>query len=469
MMNHPDPDLGEEEEAVPLRAWLDREIKKQVPEQQNGLQLSILRKTTVAYAVAELLRRAITSAPLSVGKISLDNFVVRTRKQDVDSSALMSLTTSSIADILGVDMISETLSLTIVEPSSCVNNLLEDGEARGGGRYLEVCIAPPQLSESSSLAFEEQIDERTICHLFGILLYQLYSDVDPFPEETLMGDDPTRKSSVLGDDYGGAKEPATKKATNLTYSALHDLNTPPSIILLVQNLVESKCDDHPLNPTNICSSMKEASDDLHLLLHEPSRFLFTRNQQFEGGNAQLQFRQNRLYGREKEVSLVSDAFNRVSAGGNEAFFIGGFSGSGKTRLVESVMALVEISGGYVLKLKFNDISEGRSLLELITAFNGLCSLIRTKKSPQELQIIVNELAESVGADLSMLGRLLPNVYSLLPQGQMKQAAREQGGNRMNFQSVCFILRQFMKVVSSKSHPVMLFLDDLQVSVAMSTC
>ena len=126
------------------------------------------------------------------------------------------------------------------------------------------------------------------------------------------------------------------------------------------------------------------------------------------------------------------------------------------------MALVEITGGYVLTHKFDQISKGRPLLELISAFNRLCSSIRTKNSPQELQVIVNRLTASFGADLSMLGRLLPNVYSLLPQlGQYKQV-QERGGNQMNFQSVCFILRQFMKIVSSKSHPVMLFLDDLQV-------
>ena len=460
-MNHPDPDDDLSED--PLRAWLHGEIKKQVSEQNNGLQLSILRKTTVAYAVAELLLRAITSSPLSVGKISVDNFVVRTKKQQLDSALL---STSSVApDILGVDMISEKLSLTIIEPSCMNNHLLDEGGKGSDGRFLEVRISPPQIPENNSAAWE-QIDETTICQLFGNLLYQLYSNLDPLPKESQQGFLPIQKSSVLlGDDYDGTKEPSNKKATSVTYSALHELNTPPSIIMLVQNLVENKC-DHPRNPQNICSSMKEASDDLHLLLNEPSRFLFTRNQ-FESGNGQLQFRQIRLYGREKEVSLMSDAFNRVSAGGNEAFFIGGFSGSGKTRLVESVMALVEITGGYVLTLKF-DQTEGRPLLGLIAAFNELCSLIRRRKSPRELQIIVSELTESVGADLSMLGRLLPNVYSLLPQGQLKQS-REQGGNRMNFQSVCFILRQFMKVVSSKSHPVMLFLDDVQVSVVLSIC
>lgn len=452
-MNPNQPDL---DEAVPLQTWLHAEIQKQIPEQQNGLQLSIVRKTTVAYAVAQLLRRAITSAPLSAAKISLDNFVIRTKQRHADSDS----TSSSLADISGVDMISEGLSLTITEPSF-VNNVLKEGEEGGTGTFLEVSISPSQLPESSSSASFEQIDERIICHTFGVLLYQLYSNLDPIPKESQLGGNPTQKSGEqLGDDCDEAKEPAKKKATVTTYSVLQDISIPQSIIMLVQNLVENKC-DKPLNPQNICSSMKEACDDLRLLLHEPSRFLFKRKQLECGGSAQLQFRQNRLYGREKEVSLLSDAFNRVSAVGNEAFFIGGFSGSGKTRLVETVMNLVEISGGYAIKLKFDQV-KGRPLLELISALNGLCSLIREKKSPQELQIIVSQLTESVGSDLTMLGRLLPNVYSLIPQGQMKEA-REQGGNRMNFQSVCFILRQFMRVVSSKSNPVMLFLDDLQVS------
>ena len=458
-------------EAVPLQTWLQGEKKEtQVPKEEgnhNEVQkISIVRKTTVAYAVAQLLQRAFTSAPFSAAKISIDNFVVRTKKRSVDSDSELLSAASSIADISGVDMISEGLSLTIIEPSY-VNNILNEGEEGGAGSFLDVSISPLQLPPVSSSSAVEQIDERSICHHFGLLLYQLYSNLDPIPE-SLLGTGPIFKSGVqLGDDDAGdgAHEPAKKKTAITTYSALRDIKTPPSIIELIQNLVDSKC-DKPLNPENICSSMKEACDDLHLLLHQPSRFLFTRKQFECGGSAQLQIRQNRLYGREKEVSLLSDAFNRVSADGNEAFFIGGFSGSGKTRLVETVMKLVEVSGGYVVKLKFDQV-KGSPLLELITAFNGLCSLIRKKQSPQELQTIISQLTESVGSDLTVLGRLLPNVYNLLPQGQLKEA-REHGGERMNFQSVCFILRQFMRVVSSQS-PVMLFLDDLQVSSSFCMC
>ncbi len=300
-------------EVVPLRTWLHDEMQRQGQEQQENrlqLQLSIVRKTTVAYAVTQLLRRVFTSAPLSAAKINVDNFVVRTKECHVDPDSGL----FSVADISGVDMLSEGLSLSIIEPSHVKNDILGEGEEGGNRSSLAVRISH-QLAdtESNSPAFE-QIDESSICHMLGVMLYHLYSNLDPIPNESVLATDSIQKNGVqqLCDDYGREKEPARKKATRTAYSALHDSKTPPSIIMLVQNLVESKC-DRPIKPQNICSSVKEACDDLHLLLYEPRRFLFTRKQFECGGSAQLQFRQNRLYGRQKEVSLLSDAFSRVSA------------------------------------------------------------------------------------------------------------------------------------------------------------
>lgn len=60
---------------------------------------------------------------------------------------------------------------------------------------------------------------------------------------------------------------------------------------------------------------------------------------------QLRIREGKLYGRENEVSLITDAFCRVSSGENEAFFIGGYSGSGKTMIVQSLEGPVNVAGG----------------------------------------------------------------------------------------------------------------------------
>ena len=128
MTNPTEGNQPNEEEAVPLRTWLEGEIKKEAAEHRDKPAISsaaiYIRKTTVAYAVAELLRRSITSAPLSADKISLDNFAVRKKKPHNESSLFSD---EPMCDILGVDMISEGVSLTIIEPSY-MNNLFDEGE-----------------------------------------------------------------------------------------------------------------------------------------------------------------------------------------------------------------------------------------------------------------------------------------------------------------------------------------------------
>lgn len=454
--NDDDPvDVGE---SRPLREWLEAEMISHQHNHQNQSNhvtqplMVLIRKTTVAYAVAALLQEAISIAPLTAEKVSLDNFIVRTKKQEVKENnqkeSFCAQVSHVAADdiILGVDMISEKLSLAIIQPSS-----------DGGG--LEVRITSPPLpgSSSSSSAFE-QMKESTICQLFGVLLYQLYSNLDPFLEKNLEGV-VTDQDGVILDARG---EKAERRVVQLTYSTLRELGAPPIVCMLVQHLGECKeCDGLSCNP-NTYSSLKEAKDDLHLLLLEPDRFL-SSSDAFKGGRPHLLLQRDRLYGREREVSVITDAFSRVCAGESVALFIGGFSGSGKTRLVQSVVASVGMSGGYVLEHKFDQASKDRALLQLISAFNKLCVLIGNTSSKQNLQIVVNKLTETFGSDLTMLGRLLPGVHGLVPQSMLsKQASSSGDGAQMNLQSVCFILQQFMRIVSSTSHPVMIFLDDLQV-------
>ena len=140
---------------------------------------------------------------------------------------------------------------------------------------------------------------------------------------------------------------------------------------------------------------------------------------------------------------------------------GGFSGSGKTRLVESLRPQVDVAGGYVVSRKFNAISKERPLLEVVSAFNDLCVLIKEKNSLQDLNATAANLIEAFGSDVSVLARLLPNLCLILPQLKKSNTYNYSDSDRMNFQSVGFVLQRFMRVVSSKLHPLMLFFDDIQ--------
>lgn len=425
-------------EEVPLSKWIKAELGKNPDEKRL-----IIRKTTVAYAAAELLQKSMTTAPMSADKISLDNFVVRTKK-------LHYLPTSA-EDIIGVDMISEKLSLTIVDPSDLGRSSCDVNEDAGRNLVASITSPPP----GSSAPGFEQMKESTICHLFGILLYQIYSNLDPFLENKLEGNVHTSSYHIENEMTNGG--------LRLTYSTLRELGSPPNICMLVQNLVE--CGNLPY-PRNAYSSLKEGSDDLHLLLLQPNRLLFTSNT-LGNEQLQLQLQKNKLYGRDHEILLMNDAFSRVCVGESVALFVGGFSGSGKTRLVESVMAsIVNASGGYVLTQKFDQVARGGPLLELISAFDRLCILIQSRTSPQDMQSIVDRLTKTFGSDLSLLRRLLPQAGGLRPPSMtFERQIPGQNGTQMNLQSVCFILQHFIRAVSSKSHPVMIFLDDLQVSKA----
>jgi predicted ATPase len=173
------------------------------------------------------------------------------------------------------------------------------------------------------------------------------------------------------------------------------------------------------------------------------------------------FREHTLYGRDNEVFTITEAFCRVSGGDCESLFIGGFSGSGKSRLVNDLTERVDAVGGYVLIHKFDQImSRGRSMLEVIALFNDLCLLINEKNAKHDILALVDDLIGIFGPDLSSLARLLPNIKVLASTLKLPMI-KQESASQTNLRSICYTLQQFIGVVSSAIHPVVLFLDDMQ--------
>eukprot|EP00985_Skeletonema_marinoi_P022322 scaffold14247_cov71-Skeletonema_marinoi.AAC.1 len=244
----------------------------------------------------------------------------------------------------------------------------------------------------------------------------------------------------------------------------------------MENLLESALrGDNGQFSDDAYKSLRDVAEDLHLLLLDPDRFLFDNEVQ-STENMKLRYRKEKLYGRDKEETLITDAFCRVSRGKSEAFFIGGFSGCGKSMLVNTLRARVNVVGGYVIKHKFDALSQERSLSGVISAVNQLCLMLKDRNTPQKIALLANKLRDEFGADIALLARIVKNVKVLSPEFVSTAAAEEAGGgDKMNARSVGFTLSRFMRLVSSPKHPVLgkphvclsvmrllqLFLDDLQ--------
>ncbi len=101
---------------------------------------------------------------------------------------------------------------------------------------------------------------------------------------------------------------------------------------------------------------------------------------------------------------------------------------------------------------------------VLAAFDDLCVLLAEKRNSSTLQRIWQLLMNEFGTNINFLVRLLPNVLRLAPP--YSEVLMNNSGIvnecEVNFFSLCNSIQRFMRVVSTSSYPVFLFLDDLQV-------
>jgi hypothetical protein len=464
---------------VQLRQWIERESNfyKSISERgagEYGYKLMTLRQTTVAYGIAELLKLArsrcysgLALPPISLNEqCNIDNFIVRVHAT--------TQTSHPCSDIEGVDMLTPRLSINIIEPSFLRGGDDYDELTRKLGRYVEVEFplgTIPYAAAEDAAVFINQSEEDDRCHMFGVLLYDLFLKQS---SEVINGGHNLVSASNAGRDNDTKKpaaqnldatlEPARKKTLRNDlrdngilndvrqerYGACAtavDKGFPSSLCLVIQNLLD--CGGEGNNrPDNAYESLEAVTKDLHLLLLEPERFLFDNDPTYHDTNGKvlLSFREHTLYGRDTEISMITEAFCRVSDGKCESLFIGGFSGSGKSRLMNGLTNRVDAVGGYVLNHKFDQImSKERSMLEIVALFNDLCLLISEKNTKPDILAIVDDLIGFFGPDLSSLARLLPNIKVLASHLNL-HAADQESDSQTNVRSVCFTLQRFIGVV-----------------------
>mmetsp|Transcript_2313 Transcript_2313/g.4913 ORF Transcript_2313/g.4913 Transcript_2313/m.4913 type:complete len:750 (-) Transcript_2313:2259-4508(-) len=427
---------------VPLRQWMEIESKDEyLMQEQNEL---ILRKTTVAYGIIELLQSAHRSVHNATAKdlqraCDVDNFAVRISGEFIEEN--------DIGRIEGVEMISPPSSLRMITPYFSSSEFFGE-DSKLVGDYLEVEVTPPSLENTVISAKMASADEKMLCHLVGALLYDLFIKGNHHLPKV-----GSRRKGDANDSNGD--EPLQKKikvSDGGSYVSLLDVGLSSSLHLLVENLIEGDC------------SLETASKDLHLLILDPASFLFERNslEKSNEATASLRVKRSKLYGREEEISLITDTFCRVtSSGESEVLLIGGFSGSGKSRLVESVCPYVDVADGIVVSQKFDEIKRANPLLVVTSAFNEICILIKEKSSDEELHAISKQLISVFGTNFSILSQALPNIMLLCPDSAPKSTVKHDQDNEINSISLSFVLQLFMRVISSKEKPVMMFLDDLQ--------
>lgn len=163
----------------------------------------------------------------------------------------------------------------------------------------------------------------------------------------------------------------------------------------------------------------------------------------------------KLYGREAEVRQLLAAFERVQAGA-VLMLVSGYSGVGKSALVQEVYRPLTHQHGAFISGKFDVSSTGVPYPALGQALHELVQLVLTE-SEDRLAAVRHRILSAVQPNAQVLLELCPTLERVIgPQPEVQPLPPADARNRLQ-QAVLGLL----SAVATPEHPLCIFLDDLQ--------
>jgi predicted ATPase/signal transduction histidine kinase/tRNA A-37 threonylcarbamoyl transferase component Bud32 len=172
----------------------------------------------------------------------------------------------------------------------------------------------------------------------------------------------------------------------------------------------------------------------------------------------------KLYGREQEVAALLQAFQRMMGTQSdttlnprsELMLVTGFSGIGKTAVINEIHKPILAARGYFITGKFDQFQRDIPLSALVRALKDLIEQLLTE-SPAQVEQWKAKILEALGDNAQVVIDVLPELEWLIgKQPAVTQLDGIAAQNRFNW-----IFGQFIRVFPTAEHPLVLFLDDLQ--------
>ncbi|MEG3988363.1 AAA family ATPase [Microcoleus sp. S28C3] len=164
----------------------------------------------------------------------------------------------------------------------------------------------------------------------------------------------------------------------------------------------------------------------------------------------------KLYGREREIQQLLEAFERVAQGNSEMMLVAGFSGIGKTVVVNEVHKPIVRKHGYFSKGKFDQFNRNIPFSAFVQAFRDLMTQLLSE-SDLQLQAWKTKILAAIGDSGQVIIEVIPELERII--GQQPPAPELSGIAAQNLFNLLF--QKFISVFTTKEHPLVMFLDDLQ--------
>src|SRR5215472_15431868 len=165
----------------------------------------------------------------------------------------------------------------------------------------------------------------------------------------------------------------------------------------------------------------------------------------------------KLYGRAREVDILLAAFDRVVKGGAaELVLVSGYSGIGKSSVVNELHKVLVPQRGLFASGKFDQYKRHIPYSTLVQAVQGLVRPL-LGESDAELARWRDALLEALGANGRLLVDLVPELKLIIgEQPPVPELSPQDAQRRFHL-----VFQRFIGAFARPEHPLALFLDDLQ--------
>ncbi len=393
----------------------------------GGDSLKILLNNYIAqsdaefkFNLAEFLQIALKTADI-LGQIHLANII----HKDINPANIVFNPKTGIIKIIdfGISTVLNRENPTLKNP-----NVLE-----GTLAYM----SPEQTGRMN-----RALDYRTDFYSLGITFYEMLAGQLPFP---------TTDALELVHCHI-AKQPVPLEQIN------H--NIPKAVADIVMKLMAKTAEERYQSAWGIKADLENC---LTQLQNDGQIFSFPLAKQDISDKFQIP---QKLYGREMEVATLLAAFERVagerstpnqeSERGIEMMLVTGYSGIGKSALVQEIYKPITKKRGYFISGKFDQFQQNIPYLAIVNSFTGLVRQLLTESEVQlnqwqtKLLTVLNpngQVIIDVIPEMELIIGKQPGVLELGPQ---------ESQNRFNL-----VFQNFIRVFCSAEHPLVIFLDDLQ--------
>jgi predicted ATPase len=164
----------------------------------------------------------------------------------------------------------------------------------------------------------------------------------------------------------------------------------------------------------------------------------------------------KLYGREEELQQLLVAFEDISKGQSQLLLVAGYSGIGKTALVQEIYKPITEKRGYFIAGKFDQFQRNVPYSAVVQAFRELVRQLLTE-TQSRLEYWQTQLLTALGHNGQVIIDVIPEMELIIgPQPAVPALPPTESQNRFNR-----VFQQFINVFCQPSHPLVIFLDDLQ--------